>query len=206
MSEGALVSPDGSRTSLAVIQQVDEVYVDLKQPAERYEDLRNAFAERALQPEAPLPVTLLSLQGDALRGAGDACSSPTSAWTRAPASSRCACWSPTPICACCPACSCARASPSVTTRHAMVVPQQAVRVTPRSARTVLVVDTGDVVAVRTRHAWAASPTACSSSSRVVSRRATASSSRASTRLAAGVVRAARPLVSPCGRRRLREGD
>ena len=147
VSEGALVAPlDPS--SLATIQQVDEVYVDLKQPASRYDDLRNAFADGALQPEASLPVTLLSLQGEPYEVQGrllftdisvDPSTSELTLRVLVPNADL-------------------RLLPGMFVRaritfghdpDALVVPQQAVRHDPSLGETVLVVDTGDVVAVRT---------------------------------------------------------
>lgn len=147
VSEGALVAP-ADPSSLAVIQQVDEVYVDLKQPASRYDDLRNAFAEGALQPEAALPVTLYSLQGEPYEVQGrllftdisvDPSTSELTLRVLVPNAD-------------------VRLLPGMFVRarivfgrdpDALVVPQQAVRHDPSLGATVLVVDTGDVVAVRT---------------------------------------------------------
>lgn len=147
VSEGALVGP-GDPLSLATIQQVDEVYVDLKQPASRYDDLRNAFAEGALLPEASLPVTLLSLQGEPYAVQGrllftdisvDPSTSELTLRVLVPNADL-------------------RLLPGMFVRaritfghdpDALLVPQQAVRHDPSLGATVLVVDTGDVVAIRT---------------------------------------------------------
>lgn len=62
VSEGALVGPTDA-TPLATIQQVDEVYVDLKQSATRYEELLAAFDSGRLRKSDDVPVTILSLSG-----------------------------------------------------------------------------------------------------------------------------------------------
>lgn len=147
VSEGALVGPSDP-LSLATIQQVDEVYVDLKQPASRYDDLRNAFAEGVLLPEASLPVTLLSLQGEPYAVQGrllftdisvDPSTSELTLRVLVPNADL-------------------RLLPGMFVRaritfghdpDALLVPQQAVRRDPSLGATVLVVDTGDVVAIRT---------------------------------------------------------
>ncbi len=63
VSEGALVSPS-SAESLATIQQIDEVYVDIRQPASRFEELRTAFESGALVENASVPIQILSMRGE----------------------------------------------------------------------------------------------------------------------------------------------
>lgn len=61
-SEGALVSP-ADPSPLTVIQQIDEVYVDVKQPLHRYEELRALHASGALVDADVTSVTIISMQG-----------------------------------------------------------------------------------------------------------------------------------------------
>lgn len=62
VSEGALVGPADPQP-LTVIQQIDEVYVDVKQPLHRYEELQRALADGRLSQEEGAPVTILSTRG-----------------------------------------------------------------------------------------------------------------------------------------------
>lgn len=62
ISEGALVSPTDP-APLAVIQQIDEVYVDIRQPAERMEELRTALERGELTSDGAAEVTLLTSSG-----------------------------------------------------------------------------------------------------------------------------------------------
>lgn len=63
--EGALVSPTDP-TGLVTIQQIDEVYVDIRQPVDRWEELREAAERGEIErtEDGALPVTLLSLRGE----------------------------------------------------------------------------------------------------------------------------------------------
>ena len=63
VSEGALVSPS-SGPSLATIQQIDEVYVDIRQPASRFEELRTAFTDGSLIQNESVPITIVSMRGE----------------------------------------------------------------------------------------------------------------------------------------------
>jgi len=69
VSEGALVGP-ADPTPLATIQQVEEVYVDLKQSAARYEALLAAFASGRIARSENVVVTVLSLSGQAYEQQG----------------------------------------------------------------------------------------------------------------------------------------
>jgi membrane fusion protein (multidrug efflux system)/multidrug efflux system membrane fusion protein len=62
ISEGALVAPSDP-TPLTVIQQIDQVYVDIKQPAERADALHEALAPRA-EGEGAIEITVLSSSGE----------------------------------------------------------------------------------------------------------------------------------------------
>ncbi|MGE4322163.1 MAG: efflux RND transporter periplasmic adaptor subunit [Sphingobium sp.] len=62
MTEGALVSPTDA-TPLAVVQQIDQVYVDIRQPVARMETLRDAVAQG--QDAGNIPVEILSATGKA---------------------------------------------------------------------------------------------------------------------------------------------
>lgn len=63
VSEGALVSPSSAQ-SLATIQQIDEVYVDIRQPASRFEELRTAFTDGSLIQNESVPITIVSMRGE----------------------------------------------------------------------------------------------------------------------------------------------
>lgn len=63
VSEGALVSPSSAQ-SLATIQQIDEVYVDIRQPASRFEELRTAFTDGSLVQNESVPITIVSMRGE----------------------------------------------------------------------------------------------------------------------------------------------
>ena len=62
MTEGALVSPTDANP-LAVVQQIDQVYVDIRQPVARIEALREAMAGG--QAASKIPVEILSSTGKA---------------------------------------------------------------------------------------------------------------------------------------------
>lgn len=62
VSEGALVSPADPQP-LTVIQQIDEVYVDVKQPLHRYEELRALHAAGKLVDADSTKVSIVSMQG-----------------------------------------------------------------------------------------------------------------------------------------------
>lgn len=62
VTEGALVSPTDSNP-MARIQQVDQVYVDVRQPASSLETVRDALAARRGESAAGLPVTVLRGNG-----------------------------------------------------------------------------------------------------------------------------------------------
>jgi len=64
VSEGALVSPADPQP-LTVIQQIDEVYVDVKQPLSRYEELKHMLAAGELEQIEDVEVTILSMQNRA---------------------------------------------------------------------------------------------------------------------------------------------
>lgn len=63
--EGALVSPTDP-TGLVTIQQIDEVYVDIRQPVGRWDEIRAAIERGEIERDeaTPLAVTLLSLRGE----------------------------------------------------------------------------------------------------------------------------------------------
>lgn len=62
VTEGALVS-SADPMSMVTIQQLDQVYVDIRQPSTRYEELRERLARGELETSAGLPVTLVSMRG-----------------------------------------------------------------------------------------------------------------------------------------------
>lgn len=62
ITEGALVSPSDPMP-MATIQQIDQVYVDIKQPAERAAEVRETLARGADADAASAEVTILSTQG-----------------------------------------------------------------------------------------------------------------------------------------------
>lgn len=70
VSEGALVSPADPQP-LTVIQQIDEVYVDVKQPLSRYEELKHMIASGQLRDADKKDVTILSMQNQAYPTKGE---------------------------------------------------------------------------------------------------------------------------------------
>lgn len=69
ISEGALVSPVDPQP-LATIQQIDQVYVDLRQPAERAGELRAAIDRGELTSDGSAEVTILTSTGAPLEERG----------------------------------------------------------------------------------------------------------------------------------------
>lgn len=69
VTEGALVGT-ADPISMVTIQQLDHVYVDIRQPATRYEELRERFARGEIEQSDGLPVTLLSMRGEPYAVAG----------------------------------------------------------------------------------------------------------------------------------------
>ena len=71
ISEGALVSSSDS-SPLARIQQIDQVYVDVRRPASSLDTLREALAQAQAQDQAQsgLPVALLRSNGQPYPGSG----------------------------------------------------------------------------------------------------------------------------------------
>ncbi|WP_075097842.1 efflux RND transporter periplasmic adaptor subunit [Sandaracinus amylolyticus] len=63
VTEGALVGT-ADPLPMVTIQQLDEVYVDIRQPASRYEELRQRSARGELERSDGLPVRLLSMRGE----------------------------------------------------------------------------------------------------------------------------------------------
>lgn len=62
VTEGALVSPADPQP-MTVIQQIDEVYVDLKEPLKRYEELQQQLASGVLVPPENVEIPILSMSG-----------------------------------------------------------------------------------------------------------------------------------------------
>lgn len=62
VTEGALVS-SADPMSMVTIQQLEQVYVDIRQPSTRYEELRERLARGELESSEGLPVTLVSMRG-----------------------------------------------------------------------------------------------------------------------------------------------
>jgi len=62
VSEGALVSAAGAN-ALAIIQQIDQVYVDVRQPAAQIDVIRAAAQSGQLQAAAKVPVVILDASG-----------------------------------------------------------------------------------------------------------------------------------------------
>lgn len=62
VSEGALVSASGA-TALAVVQQIDRVYVDVRQPASQIDVIRAAEKSGQLADASKVPVVLLAASG-----------------------------------------------------------------------------------------------------------------------------------------------
>ncbi len=65
ITEGALVSPQDPNP-MTVIQQVDQVYVDLKEPLDSYQKLQQMIADGTLVTDEEIDVTILSIRGEAL--------------------------------------------------------------------------------------------------------------------------------------------
>ncbi|MDI1449743.1 efflux RND transporter periplasmic adaptor subunit [Polyangium sp. 6x1] len=63
VTEGALVGT-ADPTPMVTIQQLDDVYVDIRQPVMRYEELRKRLARGEIETSQGLPVTLLSMRGE----------------------------------------------------------------------------------------------------------------------------------------------
>jgi len=64
VTEGALVSPQDPEP-MTIIQQIDEVYVDVKEPLKRYEELQQLLATGALKPLETREIPILSMSGAA---------------------------------------------------------------------------------------------------------------------------------------------
>ena len=62
VSEGALVSASGA-IALATIQQIDKVYVDVRQPASQLDVIREAEASGQLHAPSRIPVDILGASG-----------------------------------------------------------------------------------------------------------------------------------------------
>lgn len=62
VSEGALVSSSNTNT-LAIIQQIDRVYVDVRQPASQLDIIREAAASGKLHEPSMIPVEILGASG-----------------------------------------------------------------------------------------------------------------------------------------------
>lgn len=62
VSEGALVAASAT-TALATIQQIDQVYVDVRQPASQFEVIREAVKSGQLAAAAEVPVAILAASG-----------------------------------------------------------------------------------------------------------------------------------------------
>ncbi|WP_052161399.1 efflux RND transporter periplasmic adaptor subunit [Hoeflea sp. BAL378] len=62
VSEGALVSASGA-TPLAIIQQIDQVYVDVRQPASQIDVIREAAESGQLEDASKIPVVILGASG-----------------------------------------------------------------------------------------------------------------------------------------------
>lgn len=67
VTEGALVSMSDS-APMATVQQIDKVYVDVRQPAERYERLRQAIAQGRF--DAHAPIDIIGAAGEVLPSKG----------------------------------------------------------------------------------------------------------------------------------------
>lgn len=63
VSEGALVSASGVN-ALALIQQIDQVYVDVRQPAAQIDIIRAAAQSGQLEATAKVPVAILAASGE----------------------------------------------------------------------------------------------------------------------------------------------
>lgn len=147
VTEGALVSAVDA-SSLATIQQVEQVYVDIKQPATRYEELRRAFASGDLLENESVPVQLLSMQGQPYETVGRLLFTDISVDTRT-SELTLRVLVPNPD---------LRLLPGMFVRariafgrnpKALVVPQQAVRHDPSLGESVLVVGPDDKIVART---------------------------------------------------------
>lgn len=64
VTEGALVSPSDP-APMTIIQQIDQVYVDVKEPLKRYEELQQLLATGALVPLEVREIPILSMSGAA---------------------------------------------------------------------------------------------------------------------------------------------
>lgn len=62
MSEGGLASPSAT-SSLAVVQQIDQVFVDVRQSAMSLEDLRDTASEAGVSNPEELPVKIMTING-----------------------------------------------------------------------------------------------------------------------------------------------
>jgi membrane fusion protein, multidrug efflux system len=67
VTEGALVITSDT-SPMATVQQIDKVYIDVRQPAERYERLRQAIAQGRFQPRTP--VDIIGATGETLARKG----------------------------------------------------------------------------------------------------------------------------------------
>lgn len=63
ITEGALVTMNDPQP-LTRIQQIDQVFIDIKQPIARYEELRRAFEDGSILRDDALPVSLFSVSGE----------------------------------------------------------------------------------------------------------------------------------------------
>lgn len=62
ITEGALVGPNDP-APLTVIQQIDQVFVDIRQPAERADEIREALSRGEIRSDGATEVTILSSSG-----------------------------------------------------------------------------------------------------------------------------------------------
>ena len=62
VSEGALVSASGTN-ALAIVQQIDKVYVDVRQPASQIDAIRDLAATGQLEDTCKIPVKIFSASG-----------------------------------------------------------------------------------------------------------------------------------------------
>jgi membrane fusion protein (multidrug efflux system) len=108
VTEGALVG-QGDATELAVVQQINPVYVNFTQSASDVLKLRRAWptASTSARAAAKPPASAWCWKTAATTRWKASCCSPTSRSTPPPARSRCAPKCPTPRASCCPACMCA---------------------------------------------------------------------------------------------------
>lgn len=146
VSEGSLVGT-ADPMSMVTIQQVDEVYVDIQQPAARYEEVRASLARGDIEGGEALPVTLLSLRGEPYEAQGrllftDITVDPTTSQLTLRV------LVPNADMRLLPGMFVRARIPFGRDPSAITVPQQAIQHDPSLGENVLVVDTGDVVAVR----------------------------------------------------------